>query len=129
MKGFPRRLLFYAIGLGFGLLISVYLVKGKMGGELPEFCYLPNCRVLKALRSKPLVIRPGQAQECHLNDRLLDQILTDGDVLFSQSDPRKEPCGEYLITYQDYRVRVQKCPDTTFILAMPVACSTSPNDQ
>jgi len=113
MKGLPRRLFFYFIGISLGIVLTVFYLRGKYEGEIPEYCYLPNCRVKKELRSKPL-IDPGGI--CISKRAVLDEILSEGRVLFRDSDPRKEPCGEYELTYKTYRIRLQNCADTVYLL-------------
>lgn len=115
MKGLPKRLLFYAIGLGLGTVLAVFFVRGKYGGELPKFCYLPNCRVLKELRSKPISVG-AVGNSCALDSLKIEEILTEGTVRFRLSNPRNTPCGEYTVDHQNYRLRVSNCRDSVHIL-------------
>ena len=47
---FIQRLAYYLFGLLIGCMFLFYF----FGEKKTEFCYLPNCRVLKDLRSKPV---------------------------------------------------------------------------
>ncbi len=116
MKGLPRRLFFYLIGISLGIVLTVFYLRGKYEGDIPEYCYLPNCRVKKELRSKPLVNAIDTKESCVPEKGVIDEILTEGKVLFRESDPRKEPCGEYEIRYNDYRIRLKNCRDTVYLL-------------
>ncbi|MGB5378004.1 DUF4258 domain-containing protein [Muriicola sp.] len=97
---FLKRLGYYMIGLAIGIVFLTFLLKKKTSETGSEFCYFPNCRVLKELRSKPMVYAP-EVQEM-LNSNLLDTaevkiILREGDVIFSESNTKALPCKEFLI--------------------------------
>lgn len=64
-----------------------------------EFCYLPNCRVLKSLRTKPLVLTDSLQAQGYQKEQLLP-LLTEGDVDFSRSDTHSA-CRTYVITGED----------------------------
>ena len=49
---FLRRLGIYLIGLSMGIVILSFFFKGK---EV-SFCYFPNCRTLKDIRSKSVIV-------------------------------------------------------------------------
>lgn len=92
---FLKRLGYFLIGLSIGLLFLAVFLRKKTEETGTEFCYLPNCRVLKDLRSKPLRIDPTLSTT---PDTLLIQLLLkDGEVLFKESDTRAEPCKIYRI--------------------------------
>ncbi len=97
---FLKRLGFYLVGLSVGLVFLTYIFKKKSDETGVTFCYLPNCRVLKELRSKPLSY--SETLKMHMTEQGADStdiafFLTDGDVDFSKSDPEAEPCSLYLI--------------------------------
>ena len=52
------RLAYYLFGLLLGLFFVIKFLGAKAEAKGVEFCYLPNCRVLKELRSKPLDFSP-----------------------------------------------------------------------
>ena len=112
---FLKRFGFYLIGLSIGLLFLAFFLRKKAEGSGVEFCYLPNCRVLKALRSKPLEVEP-ELREAH--DILAVQfLLREGDVEFGSSEPRAEPCGIFVVNgdYGEMHVRLtlENCDEVT----------------
>ena len=92
---FLRRLGYFLIGLSVGLIFLAVFLKKKTDETGTEFCYLPNCRVLKELRSKPLQTDP--ALKVAADSLLVQYLLKEGDVDFRQSDTRAEPCKIYRI--------------------------------
>lgn len=49
---FKFRLAYYLFGLLLGVFFVVYFLGAKADAKGVEFCYLPNCRALKDMRSK-----------------------------------------------------------------------------
>ncbi len=92
---FLKRLGYFLIGLSIGLIFLALFLKKKTDETGTEFCYLPNCRVLKELRSKPM--RIDSALQTTTDSLLIQYLLKDGDVDFSNSDTRAEPCKIYRI--------------------------------
>ncbi|MBT8281228.1 MAG: DUF4258 domain-containing protein [Muriicola sp.] len=97
---FLKRLGYYMIGLTIGIIFLTLFLKKKTSETGTEFCYFPNCRVLKELRSKPLSYS-SQIQEM-INAREIDtleiqNVLRDGDVIFSESDTEAQPCKTFLV--------------------------------
>ena len=91
---------FYLIGLSIGLIFLVVFLKNKAEETGTSFCYLPNCRVLKELRSKPLTYSPEfqKLLDAAVVDSLdIAAFLTDGDIDFKNSDTQSAPCNTYLI--------------------------------
>ncbi len=97
---FLKRLGFYLLGLSIGLVFLAFFFKKKSEETGVSFCYLPNCRTLKDIRSKPL----------EYSDRITDMIagkkldsvdiahfLLEGNVNFSDSDTKSKPCKFYVI--------------------------------
>ena len=97
---FLRRLGLYLLGLSIGLVFLALFLKRKTDETGTSFCYLPNCRVLKELRSKPLAysdeIRELMARGA-LDSTDIAGYLQDGDVDFGKSDTKAEPCHTYFI--------------------------------
>jgi len=97
---FLKRLGFYLIGLSVGLVFLAFFLKKKSQETGVQFCYLPNCRVLKDLRSKPLTY--SSQAEAELAAKNLDStdilyVLNEGDVDFKKSDTKSEPCKTFII--------------------------------
>lgn len=92
---FLKRLGYFLIGLSVGLLFLALFLRKKTEETGTEFCYFPNCRVLKELRSKPLQIDTSLRD---IADTLLIQrMLREGDVIFRESNTEARPCKIYRI--------------------------------
>jgi len=90
------RIGYYLAGFIIGLLLLFFF----LGGKKASCDYGPNARVLKQLRAKERMIDPGvliALEQAGLDSTAIDRVLMKGDVLFDQSQPRKEPCPVYLI--------------------------------
>jgi hypothetical protein len=86
---FQFRLAYYIFGLFLGAVFVMWFLKAKATDRGVEFCYLPNCRVLKDLRGKSLTI-DSLAQHA-LNEKWVTiedirKSLTYGDVDFDKSN-------------------------------------------
>ncbi|WP_422080318.1 DUF4258 domain-containing protein [Ulvibacterium sp.] len=97
---FLKRLGFFLLGLSVGLVFLTFFLKKKTDGTGTEFCYFPNCRVLKDIRSKPI------SYSHEINGLLTSQVvdstdihyfLNDGNIDFGKSDTKSEPCKVYFI--------------------------------
>ena len=120
MSTFWKRLRFFGIGVAIGLVL-VYFMFGKRDIRCS---YFPNSRVLNDLRQKELVFSPTALcqKECLALDSLdIKQLFAAGSIQFDESEPRKEPCGEYeLITrlpdMREIHYRVQNCDSTVTMI-------------
>nr|WP_299067892.1 DUF4258 domain-containing protein [uncultured Allomuricauda sp.] len=114
---FLKRLGWYMVGLSIGIVFLVFFLKKKSEETGAEFCYFPNCRVLKDMRSKPLVFSESFNQE--KDTVLIQSFLTDGDVNFGKSDIKSEPCKTYFILNivegKELELAVSNCKDTVVI--------------
>ncbi len=120
---FLKRLGYFLIGLSVGLLFLAVFLRKKTDETGVEFCYLPNCRVLKELRSKPL--RIDASLHPSPDTLLIKQLLRDGDVIFRESDPRAEPCSIYRIHGEEgnrhAEITVENCDTYTLLTAFTLA--------
>lgn len=115
--GFLRRLGWYLVGLSIGIVFLVFFLKKKSGEEGIDFCYFPNCRVLKDMRSKPLVF--GEAlPETYQDTLMVKSILTDGIVDFGKSDTKAEPCKVYFVEREKTFYKFKNCPDSLILDAV-----------
>lgn len=92
-----KRIGYYLIGLSLGSVIVFFIWKGKN----VSFDYGPVARTLKSIRVKKLVYSEDALKvlsQHNLDSVAITSILKDGDVVFSKSNQRKKPCGEYYIT-------------------------------
>ncbi|MCO6149389.1 DUF4258 domain-containing protein [Flavobacterium sp. NRK1] len=81
---FKYRLAYYLFGLTLGFFLVAFIFNKR--GQ--DFCYLPNCRVLKDFRTKGLTI--SKEAQSTINEKwvTMDDIknsLENGDVDFSKS--------------------------------------------
>ena len=86
---FQFRLAYYLFGLFLGAIFVIWFLKAKSDDKGVEFCYLPNCRVLKDLRSKSLEI--DTLAKISLTEKWvtiedIKQSLRYGDVDFDKSN-------------------------------------------
>ncbi|MEM6894073.1 MAG: DUF4258 domain-containing protein [Bacteroidota bacterium] len=108
--GFLRRLGWYLLGLSLGIIILVFILKKKSEDNPISFCYLPNCRVLKDMRSKTMVF--GENLDAKYKDTLLVQtFLMNGNIDFRKSNTEAKPCKKYLVEHPDESLaaHVQNC--------------------
>jgi len=103
---FAHRLAYYLLGVLIGGVFLVFLFKEKR----TEFCYLPNCRVLKDIRSKGLNI--SKEAEATLKEKwvTIDDVkmsLQYGDVDFSQSN-KPNPGGGKLYVIEGKTAKEQQ---------------------
>ncbi len=115
---FLKRLGFYMIGLAIGIVFLAFFLKKKSAETGTEFCYFPNCRTLKDIRSKPLSY--SDEIEAKLKTKKLDSLdinflLTHGEVDFSRSDTKSAGCKTYFIEGEvkgeDVVIKVKNCPN------------------
>ncbi len=97
---FSQRLAYYLLGLLIGGIIVFYFFDAKD----TQFCYLPNCRVLKDLRTKPITI--SDKAQISFNDSLINMndirmCLTHGDVDFDKSNVMEQGGKLYVIEGQN----------------------------
>ena len=86
---FQFRLAYYLFGLFLGGVFVMWFLKAKATDKGVEFCYFPNCRVLKDLRSKSLEIDSLAQKSLEGKWVTLEDIrnsLRYGDVDFSKSN-------------------------------------------
>src|SRR5690606_1930660 len=118
---FINRLAYYLLGLMVGVLFLIFFFKGKYGDRDMSYCYLPNCRVLKDLRSKPFHysdVASEKIKQGVLDTIQLKEIFRNGDVDISKSNVPMENGKYYLIedelegkrtaffVVRDYKIRV-----------------------
>jgi hypothetical protein len=86
---FQFRLAYYLFGLLLGAVFVMWYLKSKATDRGVEFCYFPNCRVLKDLRSKSLEIdslAKISLKEKWVTMEDIKKNLTYGDVDFEKSN-------------------------------------------
>lgn len=101
---------------GFGFAIGIALVFFFLGGKNSSCNWMPNARMLEIIRSKQ--ISYSHQVQARIDDSTIDStdinnILLDGDIDFSKSQVKNNPCRNYLINgelrNQDVSIRVIIC--------------------
>ncbi|WP_339712863.1 DUF4258 domain-containing protein [uncultured Kriegella sp.] len=115
---FLKRLGFYMIGLAIGIVFLAFFLKKKSAETGTEFCYFPNCRTLKDIRSKPLSYSEeikAMIETKELDSLDITSLLTGGDVDFRRSDTKSKGCKTYFIEGElkgeDVILKVKNCPN------------------
>lgn len=97
---FLKRLGFYLFGLAIGLVFLAFFFKKKSEETGVEFCYFPNCRVLKDIRSKPLTYSDKinrMLRDKELDSTDISYFFSEGDIDFGKSSTKSNPCKTYWI--------------------------------
>lgn len=116
-----KRFGYYFGGFAIGLVILAFFLNGKKAS-----CdYGPDARVLKNIRTKTLVYSPEATAfmtSKNIDTTNINYILYKGDINFSESDTRKEPCSIYFvegnINNKDTRLIVENCETKATINAV-----------
>jgi hypothetical protein len=93
---FTHRLAYYLLGVLIGGMFLFFIFKNKR----TEFCYMPNCRVLKSIRSKPIVYSSEakvKFAEKWVTIEDIKKCTEFGDVNFSKSNTRYKGGKLYVI--------------------------------
>ena len=96
MSDMKRRFTLYGIGFVLGLLIVFFF----LGGKKASCNWMPNDRILKVIRQKQVHLSEQVRQELPalaIDSARVMLILQRGDVDFSKSQVRNEPCRNYWI--------------------------------
>ncbi len=117
---FGRRLRYYLLGF-FAGSIMVFMIFGRRS-SCKNYVrdYLPNGRVLQEVQHKPIQYSEGVEKfisENNIDSAFLNRtIMTEGEINFEDSEPRKKPCGYYKMTYKDsLLIEFEKCKDFSTI--------------
>lgn len=85
---------------GFGFAIGIALVFFFLGGKKASCNWLPNDRMLKIIRSKQINYSAevqNQLSRANIDTLDINLILDNGDIDFSKSQTKNNPCRKYLI--------------------------------
>lgn len=103
------RLSYYLLGISLGTIILIFIFKEKQ----VSFCYFPNCRVLKEIRSCEVVF-PSDSISVQTK-QMVQFLLQNGDVDFSESQVHTQPCKTYVIkgdySGEHHLIKVNLCQD------------------
>jgi len=108
-----QRIGYYLGGFSIGLIVLAFFFNGKK----TSCSYGPEARVLKNIRNKKIVYTNNKD---NLDSTELQYILRKGDIDFSKSNPRQEPCGVYaiesMINEKDIVLTIENCDSIATIL-------------
>jgi len=120
---FLKRLGFFLFGLSIGIIFLAFFLKKKAEETGTEFCYFPNCRVLKDLRSKSYsyseevtaMIASGAIDSLQIKG-----FFIYGEVDFEKSETNTSPCKTYVIENESeargiQTLTVKNCPTAIII--------------
>ena len=91
-----HRIGYYLGGFSLGLIVLAFFFSGKK----TSCAYFPEARVLKNINLKSYTLSRKAEEsltQLQLDTTTVNYILRKGDVDFGESQPRKEPCSEYVI--------------------------------
>lgn len=124
---FLKRLGFYLVGLSIGIVFLTMFFKKKSAETGVYFCYLPNCRTLKDIRSKPMYYSDEvrqKMQQYQIDSLDIAYILTEGDVDFGRSDTKSVPCKTYFVESElkekEWTFTVRNCSNKATIQQIEV---------
>ncbi|CAM4417809.1 DUF4258 domain-containing protein [Zobellia nedashkovskayae] len=119
---FLKRLGFYLIGLSIGIVFLTFILKKKSDETGVSFCYFPNCRTLKDIRSKQMSYSEDVSRlfsEKKIDTLDIINILKNGEVDFSNSETKTAPCKTYIIegTLKDKEavLRIKNCREKALL--------------
>ncbi|MCP4054475.1 MAG: DUF4258 domain-containing protein [Mesoflavibacter sp.] len=122
---FIHRLGYYLGGFAIGLVLLAFFLNGSKTSC--QYDYGPESRVLKDINNK--VLKYSEDSQVLLQNKAIDtttikNILKEGDVVFSKSEPRKEPCGIYHIEKEKDNktiiLTVKKCKKTVTLQSIKI---------
>ena len=85
---------------GFGFAIGIVLVFFFLGGKNSSCNWLPNARMLEIIRSKQISYSEeiqSKIKDATIDSTDINYILVEGDIDFSKSQVKNNPCRNYLI--------------------------------
>jgi hypothetical protein len=92
------RFKFFGIGLSIGIALVFFILNGKKS----RCSWFPNERILKIIRQKHLVYSDGLQKQINskkIDSAYIQAILLDGNIDFSKSQTKNNPCRNYHIDY------------------------------
>ena len=123
--GFWKKLLWYLVGVGLGVLAVMFI----FGDRDLQCSYFPNDRVLYDLRKKTLLI-PEEVQqqmdESGIDTSDIALMMLSGNVDFEKSNTQKDGCKTYHIDYeaegsQSFSTEIKNCDSTATLLQVSLA--------
>lgn len=97
---FYQRFAFFLFGLLLGVIFLIYFLGAKAKARDVTFCYFPNCRVLKDIRSKPFHYSEKSSEvlaETWIDTIDIKNTLLYGEVDFGKSNIKEGGAKLYII--------------------------------
>ena len=112
MSDMKRRFSLYGMGFFMGLVLVFFF----LGGKNAACEWMPNKRILRVIRNKTITFSADSKdfmQKNAIDSVAVYTILKDGNIDFSQSHTKNDPCRSYLINgvnaQKDLTIIVQIC--------------------
>ena len=99
MEDMRKRFTLYGIGFAMGIVMVLFF----LGGKRAACNWLPNDRILNIIQRKQILYGEqisAQLQETQADSLDIRAILKNGDIDFSKSRVKNEPCRLYWIQGQ-----------------------------
>ncbi|MGB3149841.1 MAG: DUF4258 domain-containing protein [Maribacter sp.] len=119
---FIKRLGFYLFGLSIGIVFLAMFLKKKSAETGVYFCYLPNCRTLKDIRSKPFYYSEEVSKVMmsrSIDTNQIKELFTNGDIDFGKSNTKSTPCKTYFlegfISDENVQVLLKNCKEKAIL--------------
>ena len=119
MSDMKKRFTLYGFGFAIGLLIVFFF----LGGKRASCNWLPNDRILNIIRQKKILYSEEvtrQLSESRADSLDIRSILESGDVDFSRSRVKNEPCRLYWIQGEgeqdSYVITIEVCDSLATVL-------------
>jgi len=123
MEDMKTRFTLYGIGFAIGILIVFFF----LGGKNASCNWLPNDRMLNIIRQKKISFSEEVKQVLNRVDQdSMDvmQILDRGDIDFSKSRVKNDPCRNYWIEasvdQKDLIITVEICDSTAVVQTLNI---------
>ena len=105
---FKFRLAYYLFGLMLGVFFVVYFLGAKADAKGVEFCYLPNCRALKDMRSKSFYYSDAAKNTLNEGWVTIDDVKASmkyGDIDFNKSNIPSKNGKIYVIEGKTFKMK------------------------
>lgn len=118
-----QRIGYYLGGFSMGLIILAFFLNGKK----VSCSYGPDARVLKNINSKKIIYSDAVLDDMaknNIDSSAINYVIKKGDINFSKSNTRKEPCGIYTVEgdfdTKEMVLNVENCDSIATILKLLV---------
>ena len=102
---FLKRLSYYLGGFSIGMVLLLFF----LGGKNTRCTYGPDARVINDISKKEWVFTT------HIQDSITKlDVLTDGDIVFTQSRVGKDSCNVYRLRFEEMAYDVKNCDSVAY---------------